>query len=159
MSEIANKNEHYDVGIFGVWSGCNYGSVATYYALNQVVSSMGKTVLMIDKPIITEDDAELKETHSRRFGREHYNISKQYKLEQMHQLNNVCDSFLIGSDQVWNYGISKNVGKAFWTSAPDLNFSHPSIKAGVFLNVLKCSSPQNMHFATNVTSLSLAFLT
>lgn len=114
MSEIANKNEHYDVGIFGVWSGCNYGSIATYYALNQIVSSMGKTVLMIDKPIITEDDVELKETHSRRFGREHYNISKQYKLGDMHQLNNVCDTFLIGSDQVWNYGISKNFGKAFY---------------------------------------------
>lgn len=114
MENENTKVNHYDVGIFGVWSGCNYGSIATYYALNQIVSSMGKTVLMIDKPIITEDDAELKETHSRRFGREHYNISKQYRLEQMHQLNNVCDTFLIGSDQVWNYGISKNFGKAFY---------------------------------------------
>lgn len=111
---INNRSKHYDVGIFGVWSGCNYGSVATYYALNQVVSSMGKTVLMIDKPIIAENDAELKETHSRRFGNEHYNISKQYQLDQMHLLNNLCDTFLIGSDQVWNYGISKNFGKAFY---------------------------------------------
>lgn len=114
MKKNINEKQHYDVGIFGVWSGCNYGSIATYYALNQIVSSMGKTVLMIDKPMIADDDAELKETHSRRFGKEHYNISKQYRLDQMHQLNSICDTFLIGSDQVWNYGISKNFGKAFY---------------------------------------------
>lgn len=114
MSGVSNKKEHYDVGIFGVWSGCNYGSIATYYALNQVVTSMGKSVLMIDKPVLRADDAELKETHSRRFGQEHYNISKQYKLGELHELNNLCDTFIIGSDQVWNYGISKNFGKAFY---------------------------------------------
>lgn len=119
MNEILNAKEHYDVGIFGVWSGCNYGSIATYYALNQIVSSMGKTVLMIDKPILTDDDVELKETHSRRFAREHYNISKQYKLNQMQALNGLCDAFLIGSDQVWNYGISKNFGKAFYLDFAD----------------------------------------
>lgn len=115
--DIENNKEQqkrYDVGVFGLWSGCNYGSIVTYYALNQVISSMGKTVLMIDKPILTDRDVELKETHSRRFGREHYNISRQYRLEQMHQLNSFCDAFLIGSDQVWNYGISKNFGKAMY---------------------------------------------
>ena len=114
MSEVSNKKEHYDVGIFGVWISCNYGSIATYYALNQVVTSMGKSVLMIDKPVLRADDVELKETHSRRFGQEHYNISKQYKLGELHELNNLCDTFVIGSDQVWNYGISKNFGKAFY---------------------------------------------
>lgn len=104
----------YDVGIFGVWSGCNYGSVATYYALNQVISSMGKSILMIDKPILSENDVERKETHSRRFGREHYHVSKQYRLQDLKELNELCDSFVIGSDQVWNYGISKNFGKAFY---------------------------------------------
>ena len=107
-------SEHYDVGILGVWSGCNYGSIATYYALNQVLSSMGKSILMIDKPILSDNDVERKETHSRRFGREHYNISKQYRLNDIGELNNICDSFVIGSDQLWNYGISKNFGKMFY---------------------------------------------
>ncbi len=106
--------DKYDVGIIGVWSGCNYGSIATYYALNQVVSSMGKSVLMIDKPILTENDVELKETHSRIFGKKHYNISKQYRLSELSELNEICDTFMIGSDQVWNYGISKNFGNYFY---------------------------------------------
>lgn len=114
IQENALSKEHYDVGVFGVWSGCNYGSIATYYALNRILTGMGKSVLMIDKPVLSDDDIELKDTHARRFANQHYNISKQYKLRQMNQLNNLCDAFLIGSDQVWNYGISKNFGKAFY---------------------------------------------
>lgn len=112
-------SEHYDVGVLGLWSGCNYGSIATYYALNQVLSSMDRSILMIDKPVLSERDVELEETHSRRFGREHYNISKQYRLDEMGELNDICDSFVIGSDQVWNYGISKNFGKWFYMDFAD----------------------------------------
>ena len=107
-------SKKYDVGILGVWSGCNYGSIATYYALHQVIASMGKSILMIDKPILSENDVERKETHARRFGREHYHISKQYRLEDLKKLNELCDGFVIGSDQVWNYGISRNFGKMFY---------------------------------------------
>lgn len=107
-------SKKYDVGILGVWSGCNYGSIATYYALHQVIASMGKSILMIDKPILSENDVERKETHARRFGREHYHISKQYRLEDLKELNELCDGFVIGSDQVWNYGISRNFGKMFY---------------------------------------------
>lgn len=110
----------YDVGILGVWSGCNYGSIATYYALNKVVSSMGYSVLMIDKPRKSnEPDAELEMTHSRRFANQHYNISESYKLDEMKQLNKLCKTFLMGSDQVWNYGISSNFGKSFYFDFAD----------------------------------------
>ncbi len=104
----------YDIGVLGLWPGCNYGSVATYYALNQVLTSMGKSVLMIDKPILSNRDIELKMTHSRRFAMEHYNISEQYHPNELYKLNQICDTFVIGSDQVWNYGISKNFGKIFY---------------------------------------------
>ena len=104
----------YDVGIIGVWYGCNYGSIATYYALNQVISSMGKSVLMIDKPIIHKDDIERKANHSRCFAENRYNISEQYHLDEMNKLNELCSGFLLGSDQLWNYGISRNFGKTFY---------------------------------------------
>lgn len=107
-------SKKYDVGILGVWIGCNYGSIATYYALHQVIASMGKSILMIDKPIILENDVERRETHARRFGREHYHISKQYRLEDLKELNELCDGFVVGSDQVWNYGISQDFGKTFY---------------------------------------------
>ena len=109
------SDKKYDVGILGVWGGCNYGSIATYYALNRIVTGMGYSVLMIDKPRISDKkDVEMEMTHSRRFAHEHYNISKSYRLQDLHELNNLCDIFMMGSDQVWNYGISKNFGKSYY---------------------------------------------
>lgn len=109
-----NNNEHFDVGLLGMWQGCNYGSIATYYALNKVISSMGKSVLMIEKPYILKDDPELKNTHSRLFAKKHYNISKSYKIEELPELNNLCDAFVLGSDQVWNYGINNSFKKSYY---------------------------------------------
>lgn len=118
-----NDNKHFDVGIMGVWVGCNYGSIATYYALNKIISSMGKSVLMIDKPRIAREDVESQMTHSRAFANKHYEISKPYKLEELHELNEYCDAFIMGSDQLWNYGISKNFGKSYY-----LDFVKPGKK-------------------------------
>ncbi len=108
------QEKKYDVGIMGFWYGCNYGSIMTYYALNNVVASLGKSVLMLDKHIFVENDVERGATHSRRFAEEHYDISKQYRAEDLHELNNLCDTFLLGSDQTWNYWISKHFGKYFY---------------------------------------------
>ncbi len=114
-------DKKYDVGILGVWMGCNYGSVATYYALNQVISSLGYSVLMIDKvlPKNSGKDFEHEMTHARRFANEHYNIAPALELKDYHKLNDLCDTFVIGSDQVWNYGISKSAGKAFYLDFAD----------------------------------------
>lgn len=114
-------NKKYDVGILGVWMGCNYGSIMTYYALNQMIESMGYSVLMIDK-IRNERigrDVELEMTHSRRFAKEHYNISPSLTLSEYTKLNDHCDTFIVGSDQVWNYGISKHSGKKFYLDFAD----------------------------------------
>ncbi len=105
----------YDVGIFGVWYGDNYGSVATYYALHEIISSLGLSILMIDKPGIKPGDAEYSErSHSRRFANEHYTISKGYSPRDLRQLNNNIDTFVIGSDQVWNRGVNKYAGLSFY---------------------------------------------
>lgn len=69
---------------------------------------------MIDKPGASKDDIERLNTHSRRFAKEHFHISQPYALKDLHILNRHCDTFIIGSDQVWNYGISKNFGKSFY---------------------------------------------
>ena len=107
-------DKHFDIGIFGLWFGCNYGSIATYYALNQTLKKMGKSVLMIDKPRTKEADVEHGITHSRRFALEHYDISTCYAKSDFYKLNDLCDGFVIGSDQVWNYGISSHAGYLYY---------------------------------------------
>ena len=123
--ETASEEGHYDVAVMGVWYGCNYGSIATYYALNTVLKNMGLSVLMIDKPVIISNDAdeELGNTHSRVFAREHYNISKRYKPQELKALNANASAFMLGSDQLWNYEISKNFKKSYY-----LDFAAPEKK-------------------------------
>lgn len=104
----------YDVGILGVWFGCNYGSIATYYGLKTILENMGLSVLMVEKPGFPLTDRELAGgNHSRIFARTHFHVSRPYKLPDMKALNNICDSFVVGSDQVWNYGIGRNFGRSF----------------------------------------------
>ena len=81
---------------------------------------MGYSVLMIDKPDLgNPKDHEMKRTHSRRFAKEHYEISPSYPLEELKTLNEECNTFIIGSDQVWNYGISVNFGKSNYLDFAD----------------------------------------
>lgn len=105
----------YDVGIMGVWFGCNYGSLMTYYSLYRLIQSFGLSVLMIDKPKVMENDPELMDNHARRFSFSHYrDIAPSMPIPELGVFNDKCDAFVIGSDQVWNYGISSHFGRSFF---------------------------------------------
>lgn len=110
----AQKQEKYDVGIVGVGVGANYGSVLTYYSLYKTVESFGNKVLMVSKIGASANDPELLNNHAADFARRHYNLSKLYSQKTVQELNQIADTFVIGSDQVWNYGISQHFGKAFY---------------------------------------------
>lgn len=116
--EYSTKRK-FDVAIMGVWSGCNYGSIATYYALHELIKSFGLSILMIDKPLIKKNDPEQGMTHSRRFAKEHYEISRKYKLHELATLNNHVDTFVMGCDQVWNRGISRHFGMSYYFNFVD----------------------------------------
>lgn len=115
--DYATKRK-FDVGIYGVWPGCNYGSVATYYALHEIIKSFGLTVLMIDR-LQLSPNAQTPYTHARRFAEEHYEISKQYTFKTIKALNNNVDTFIIGSDQVWNRGVNKPYGMTYYLDFAD----------------------------------------
>ncbi len=102
----------YDVGLFGLWNQCNYGSIVTYYALNRTLEGMGASVLMIDRPNADKEEAR---THARRFAAENYKgVSAPMNQADLHRLNESCGMFMLGSDQLWNYSVAKNYGKLFY---------------------------------------------
>ena len=114
----------YDVGIVGVWFGNNYGSIATYYGLYKQLESLGLAVLLIDNEGLGKTPADVvAKRNSRVFAREHCHVSRKYKLSEMGLLNQVCDAFVVGSDQVWNFGVARNFGRSFL-----LNFARPEKK-------------------------------
>ena len=106
--------EKRDVAILGLWWSCNYGSLMTYYSLYRVIQGLGYSVTMIDRPGFAPDNP-LFHTHGRRFAKENYEaITPVFGFREMRKLNAYADSFVIGSDQVWNFGISKPYQGAFF---------------------------------------------
>lgn len=117
--EYAIKRK-FDIGVIGLWYGRNYGSMITYYALHKELTSMGLSVLMINNPLAGPNEV-LTKTHPRRFAEEFYDISRVYSLGNLRKLNEFCDTFLVGSDQLWNYGLSRMYSQYYFLSFTDDN--------------------------------------
>ena len=101
-------DKKYDICVVGLWYGQNYGSILTYYSLKTVLESFGHSVVMVECPI-GRDYFEIQEnTHSRIFARSHFNITDYKSVKDLKDLNDICDCFVLGSDQIFNPGIYKN---------------------------------------------------
>ena len=116
-------NNRYDIGVVGVWSEPNYGSELTYYALYEVLRQKGYDPLMIERP----GDAPWKpQTEPVLFAENPYPthaLSPIFSSKaSMEDLNERCDMFLIGSDQMWH---------------PDLYYSFNQISCLDFIGSLK----------------------
>lgn len=95
-------SQKFDVGLVSWWYNDNYGGVLTSYALFMAIKSFNLSVLMIDIPTITVDRKQQSlQTMSRKFARKHYYTSA--FLPSMKEHNFHCDTFISGSDQMWNY--------------------------------------------------------
>lgn len=107
------KGRWFDVGIVGWWYGKNYGSALTYYALHEVVEGMGYDTLMLEWPWKKKPFPPISDNFVRRFAKKHYQISAQYTFDEYPSLNNHIGTFLVGSDQLWNYWDSKDMGNYY----------------------------------------------
>lgn len=101
------QTHHYDIGIVGLWYGLNYGSILTYYALYKVVNQMGFDALMINKPNELWNERYIdRNSIANRFIYENCYVSNVRRNKRdWEDLNNHCDTFIVGSDVVWNYKI------------------------------------------------------
>lgn len=111
-------SKKYDVGIIGLWYGRNYGSMVTYYALHSVITDMGYSVLMINNPL-GNANFEITKTHPFRIANMYYNVSERLRLDSLSKLNDVCDTFVVGSDQLWNYGLSRPYKQMYFLGFAD----------------------------------------
>lgn len=108
MENTSNK-----IGITGWWFASNYGSVATYYALYRTIEDMGYRPFLIDCPIEKRNEGEPK-VFSREFMESRLDISHIYKWEDIYKVNDECDTFMVGSDQVWTPGSIKTMRGYFF---------------------------------------------
>lgn len=118
LDELVPKclTHKYDVGIVGLWFGLNYGSVLTYFALYKTINSLGKDAIMINKPPNMWIDRYIdRNTVSNRFIYKNCNVSNlREKKQDLRNLNDHCDAFVVGSDVVWNYEICGRSAELFF---------------------------------------------
>lgn len=99
------KTKKYDVGILGWWYGKNYGSILTYYGLNKAINALGLNVLMVHEPLgyngfrVKWPDNILSIKFANRMG---YSYTEQKHFSNLSELNNDVETFVVGSDQLWN---------------------------------------------------------
>jgi nitroreductase len=89
----------------GWWYGKNYGSILTYFALNRAIGKLGYSIVMVHEPLgyngyrVKWPDDILSLQFARRM---EYDYTSQQHYSTLDDLNNIIDTFVVGSDQLWN---------------------------------------------------------
>lgn len=100
----------YDICVVGFWYGANYGSLLNGYATYRILKDLGKSVIMLRKPDHITDDMELRDwTHNTKFVNSVYpetDLSPRMSRNDIKLMNQHVNTFLAGSDQIWNYNVS-----------------------------------------------------
>lgn len=94
-------NKHYDVALYGATVGQNYGGLITYYALYRTVQKMGYDVITLQAPL--PKSGVVTDSQGLRFCTRYMVLATRVPREQFaKKYNKVADTFLLGSDQIWN---------------------------------------------------------
>lgn len=134
------KSFHYDIGLVTTWFARNFGAIFTAFSLYKYLEMNGYSVLMLHKPMeLWESDyfEGNRSTIAVDFGYRHYQISKIYSLENkpfIENLNDNCDCFMLGSDQLWNPKVYAKKEYFF------LDFVNPNIKKLAYATSIGSSS-------------------
>lgn len=109
----------WDVGIVGWWFASNYGSVLTYYVLAKSIQKNGKNIIFIPIPRVDGEKWDADTLEAERFISKHFKIAAKRDINHLKEVNHFCDSFILGSDQMWTESTTKLVGYSFFLDFVD----------------------------------------
>ncbi|MBR4889492.1 MAG: polysaccharide pyruvyl transferase family protein [Clostridia bacterium] len=119
------RKSKYDIMLFSIWYAANFGSMMTNFALYKMLTDMGYNCVFADIPDHLWPTSRVHRDPTfitRRFGYKHFNITGKYKNRtDMKKVNDLADTFLVGSDQLWNYNLCKSAGTYFYLDFVDDN--------------------------------------
>ena len=106
---FALSGKRFDIGLACVQVYQNYGSAFTTFAMYKTLKDYGKSVLLINQPL----SSEISPSNPQNFVVHPYPVedcARYYEdKSDMQKLNAVCDKFLVGSDQLFNYEIYRRI--------------------------------------------------
>ncbi len=115
------KGMRFDVGIVGWWFASNYGSSLTYYALAKILISMGKLPIFIRIPKLDDTPWDKDAQQTIDFIGKRFRIANYRDIGHLKEVNAFCDSFMVGSDQMWTPLAIQLSGYTFFLDFADLN--------------------------------------
>ena len=103
-----SNNPKHNVAIANMCFQDNYGGALTYYALYKIIEDFGYNPLLIyDNNIgyVGNNNSVYDNANGNRFALKYMNIANEYfSKEELEKINEKCDTFIVGSDQVWRFG-------------------------------------------------------
>lgn len=127
----AATNKKYDVGYVGWWDSDNFGSALTSFAMTRVLRSLGKSVLLLEHPGLTPE--EVKTSRGYAFAKRHSDTTEISRYKNNAEFNQLCDTFLVGSDQLWNWWNNKHATGYFF-----LDFAYKDHKKIAYATSFGC---------------------
>lgn len=126
LPQVINKHIYhcgprYDIALLGMWWGWNYGAILTTFALRQILVNMQYDVLLMDHAPMT-GDSRLNNTQSvfRNFCKEEgMTATPIHTRQDAEALNQRVDTFIVGSDQLWNYAYTQPQGMQYYLDFVD----------------------------------------
>ncbi len=114
------EKKHYDIGLVGVIGNENIGSVLTYYALYNYLTDLGYSVLLIERPLDSPLPVNEKAKNFTNKWIPSYAGPVQYEsILEMSKLNEICEQFVVGSDQVYLASMSNARNDCYFLSWVD----------------------------------------
>ena len=113
-SGAETENKHYDVGLVGWWFASNYGSAMTYYGLGKILEDLKLSSLMIQIPKLNNTPWEPQVKKTMDFMEKYFPISKYRPVSRLNEYNDLCDTFMLGSDQLWTKSAIDLTGYTFF---------------------------------------------
>ena len=117
---MSGTNNKCDCMIINFWSAINYGALLTCFGVYCLAQKLDKSAKVINyvgypKDVKCED---FKKSFASRFAEKYMNLTSEINdYNDLYNLNNDCDTFIAGSDQIWRRTCANNVlnDKLNWT--------------------------------------------
>lgn len=136
-------NSEYNINILNFWWAANYGANLTAYALQQLIENS----ILVDNSDFQQCLASKQEFH-RNFAKTYLNTGNVCRSTlSLLNLNKICNTFIVGSDQVFRPYLNKRIADTFLLDFADTNAKKIAFSASFGVNkekFLKENSQQSI---------------
>lgn len=131
-----NINQKFDIAIMNFWWTSNYGACLTAFALQRTLEEVGYNTRLV-KFLYEQNPNIYYNKISDKFARKYLKTTRLYSSKnELKELNNLTDKFIVGSDQVFRY---EYMHDSFMLNFADFNKTKIAFAASFGIDRFNCS--------------------